>query len=195
MKAGGAAIAFALALALAGCSKNDGSSDAPAAVASEPHATSSAIPKPLASPQPVGELVLTGAGITGAEVGKAWNEVSGAFEKVGGYSNDEFAEGCDSYFHLSGKFEAMVVDNAIIRIDVTEPGVRTIQGISIGASLADLRQAYGDQLKPEKNPYDGEDIQYVWESKDRGLVFYMRQGKVWLMAGGGEAIRYPEGCH
>ena len=138
--------------------------------------------------------MLTGAGITGAEVGKAWNEVSGAFEKVGGYSNDEFAEGCDSYFHLSGKFEAMVVDNAIIRIDVTEPGVRTIQGISIGASLADLRQAYGDQLKPEKNPYDGEDIQYVWESKDRGLVFYMRQGKCGLWQAAVKPSAIPKGA-
>ncbi len=144
--------------------------------------------------QPGSKFVLTADGIVGAEVGRTWSEVSAAFEAEGGY-DPEFADDCQSYAHRGGKFDAMVVGNTIVRVEVSGPDVRTAKGVGIGSSLAELKQAYGNRLIAEKNPYEGEDVQYVWQSEDRGLVFYMSDGKVRFMAGGGDAIRLPEGCH
>lgn len=184
------------AIALAGCSQSSNGPIPTEQIASSDTSASSTTVAgaPMASdPKLEKGSVLMGEGITGAEVGRPWHEVSKAFDSKGTYG-EEGVEGCEVYEHRGGKFAAMVVDGKIARIEVTEPGVSTAEGITIGSTLNDLERVYGARLTAEKNVYDGEDIQFVWQGTDRGLVFYLDNAKVIFMAGGGAAIRYVEGC-
>ncbi len=144
-------------------------------------------------PQSAPALILTSAGVNGAQVGTFWRVVSDRFEQAG-TDGVSVAEDCDTLKHRGGDFAAMVVDGKIARIEIDKPGILTAEGIGVGSSLSRLKEAYGKQLIAEPNTYGGEDNYFVWQAKDRGLVFYMSDGKVRYMAGGGEAIRYVEGC-
>lgn len=194
MRLGTMAILFAVGGLAAGCSNRDDEAKAPVVATAQPQSkdrlATSATPRP--APEAKSDPVLTADGVTGARIGTSWRTVSKSFETQGAYGDD--ASGCETYLHRDGKFGAMVIEDKIVRVEVYEPGIRTADGVGIGSTLAELKKAYGNRLIAEKNIYDGEDIQFVWTSKDRGLVFYTDKGKVRFMAGGGPAIRYVEGC-
>ncbi|MDP3552089.1 MAG: hypothetical protein Q8R81_17040 [Novosphingobium sp.] len=189
-----AVVILAIALLLEGCEQAGVGDEAhtaaaaDAAIAPQPSEVATAAPD---AAQPDAADVLSAQGVTGAPVGSSWKDVAAAFEIKGAYA--EVGGTCDVYDRLDGKLSAMVEDGTITRIEVREGGIRTADGIGIGSSLAALQEAYGNQLAAEENPYAGQDF-FVWQSKDRGLVFHVEAGRVKFMAGGGESIRYVEGC-
>jgi hypothetical protein len=95
----------------------------------------------------------------------------------------------------------MVEKGRITRIDVEQPTpgevakVTTARGIGLGASLEEVKRAYG-ALKPEtadSNP--GTTIFHVEAGKGRGTVIEIRDGKVTSFHSGLEpALDYSEGC-
>ena len=95
----------------------------------------------------------------------------------------------------------MVVDNRVIRVDVW-PGssLPTVSGVTIGASEAELKELYPDQLEAVPNPYtqgkfltlvpnDPELSLYrlVFETNGQGDVVQYRTGQF-------PAVTWPDGC-
>ena len=87
------------------------------------------------------------------------------------------------------------------RIDVTDAGVRTPSGISVGASAEDLRSTYGDRLEELPHEYLGPDASYTHfvptSAEDAGfrLVFEVSAGEVIAMWNATTDAAYlVEGC-
>jgi hypothetical protein len=99
----------------------------------------------------------------------------------------------------------MMHRNRIVRIDIgpTERGqsvaaVRTAEGIGLGSSEKQLRQAYGRRVRVEPHPYgDANDHYYVLKDAGgrRGIIFETWDGRVsQFRVGRYPEVRWIEGC-
>lgn len=93
----------------------------------------------------------------------------------------------------------MTENRAVTRITVREAGtVRTVSGVGVGDTAADLARVYGWSLRKEPHAYEDAPAAYfnVWFPKlKRGMRFESgTDGRVTAIHAGTEAIRYVEGC-
>ena len=90
----------------------------------------------------------------------------------------------------------MIVDDKIVRIDVHESKHRLPNGLGIGSSADDIKNFYGDKTSIFPNKYDPNVKDYeVSLSKDRGLVFNVRDDKVHAYRlGKVPEVNWVEGC-
>jgi hypothetical protein len=106
----------------------------------------------------------------------------------------------------SGDVSYMVMKGRIVRIAVMRvedgspsiPVVRTIKGIGLGASEAQVKSAYGGLVKVEPHPYGTENDHYLivdTPDRKRGLIFETEEGRVSsFRAGVYPEVGYIEGC-
>ena len=92
----------------------------------------------------------------------------------------------------------MVEEGYVTRVDVSQPGISTAQGIRIGDSEARAKQVYGDKLKVKPHAYDGPEGHYLTVLSSNGLygIRFETDGKKIssFYAGKTAAIAYIEGC-
>lgn len=89
----------------------------------------------------------------------------------------------------------------VVRADVINPSIRTVSGIGVGSSEADVRRAYGSQIRVEPHPYgDANDHYMVYVPRDRAdrnyrVIFGTFDGYVTgYRSGLRPAVEYIEGC-
>jgi hypothetical protein len=103
-------------------------------------------------------------------------------------------DSCNQFPSADGLIHVMVIEGKLTRIETDNERLETSKGIHVGSTEAQLKRAYGSALKGEANHYgEGWDY-YLWSGKDRGIRFYVSEGKVSWIAAGDETIRYIEGC-
>lgn len=102
----------------------------------------------------------------------------------------------------------MIENGRLTRISVINNSpVKTDRGIGLGATVAAVREAYGDDLRSQAHKYEDPPAHYLTSlSQDgreegenlqsaRGIRFEMNgTGKVVLIHAGGPSIKYVEGC-
>lgn len=62
---------------------------------------------------------------------------------------------------LPAGVQVMVFDSAVVRVDVTEPGVPTAEGIQVGDTEAAVLARYGDRAVVTPHKYTGPEGHYV----------------------------------
>ncbi|WGM39394.1 hypothetical protein [Caulobacter sp. NIBR1757] len=114
--------------------------------------------------------------------------------KAGG--NDDPAV-CEVYQFGSGGAVILEERGRVGRISLYEPGLTTVEGITVGDQAATVLEVYGDAAQRESAAYadpPAHDL-YVWRSSEAGLRFEIDQaGIVSAIHGGNQTIRYIEGC-
>lgn len=192
--------AFALismsALALAACQQPAEPTPAP----TEPPVTT---PTP-----PVAGDILTAQGFGALRIGMTRAEVVAAMgedsdpNSVGGPDPDS----CDMFRPARAPegLLVMIQDGVLTSIWISRnTELKTDRGFGVGASPADVKQAYGAALTAEPHKYQDAPAEYLfaWTGADhtspaaRGLKYEVgSDGKVSSIAGGGPSISYVEGC-
>ena len=109
-------------------------------------------------------------------------------------------EGC---YYASGRglpkgASLMMLNDRLARVDVTEPGIRTISGAGVGTSESELKRLYGGKLAQEPHAYIGPEGHYLTLRSTDGRygVRFETDGQLvtGFYAGTAEAIQYIEGC-
>ena len=93
----------------------------------------------------------------------------------------------------------MFENGRLTRISIWKPSrTKTQRGITIGATAADVRRAYGRGLKAETNYYEDKPAEYLtyWTAPGkRGIRFETgTDRRVYVIHGGTSSIQYVEGC-
>lgn len=113
---------------------------------------------------------------------------------------EELTEGCAEmaargFDGITFMFEA----GRLTRISIREPSnVTTPRGIGVGATEAQVREAYGSGLDSEPHHYVGLPAKYLtfWLSRGRSGVRFETDsaGRVETIHAGADSIEYIEGC-
>jgi hypothetical protein len=92
----------------------------------------------------------------------------------------------------------MVVDDRLVRIDVTDARWRTRSGARIGMTDREVRAMYGAQMRVEPHPYtEPEGTYLVYEARDEpfGLIFETDNGRIIsYRVGRWDNVQWIEGC-
>ena len=95
----------------------------------------------------------------------------------------------------------MTAEGRVVRADVSNPTIRTLSGIGVGSSEADVRQAYGGRIVSAPHVYgDNGDVDLIFVPRDRAdrdyrVVFEVIDGYVVTYRSGlYPAVTYVEGC-
>lgn len=96
-------------------------------------------------------------------------------------------------------FYFMFLDGKLSRISIGSPSeTKTPSGVGIGATVEDVRKAYGEGLKEEPHHYLGEPAEYLtyWVKPEvRGVRFETdSERKVQAIYAGNSSIQLAEGC-
>lgn len=117
-------------------------------------------------------------------------------------STDGYVSGSCGYFHtdsLNG-VNFMFHKGTLARVDVMNPAISTLSGVSVGDSEADVYAAYGESIKETPEFYEPEhssDLTYIPDDPNdhsrvsfdvtRGEVVHIRAGRL-------PEVNYVEGC-
>jgi hypothetical protein len=89
----------------------------------------------------------------------------------------------------------MQVGGRIVRIDITEPRVRTANGIEVGSSERDVRAAYGSAIAISPHKYTAGRYLTVADDADHRVVFETGEERVTrYRAGRLPEVEWVEGC-
>lgn len=92
----------------------------------------------------------------------------------------------------------MVVDDALVRIDVNDARWSTRSGARIGMREREIRRMYGAQMRVEPHPYTDPQGKYlVYEARDEpfGLIFETDNGRIIsYRVGRWDNVQWIEGC-
>lgn len=116
--------------------------------------------------------------------------------------SDGFASANCEYLHTNALPDVgfMFNNGTFARVDVTNPVVSTLSGVTVGDSEEEVYDAYGDNIKSEANFYDPENSSYLTyvpdDSTDKHrMIFDVTNGKVIAIRSGRlPEINYVEGC-
>lgn len=205
-------LAWAAILLLAGCGGAESDKGETAAVPAK--RASAEAPAPLAKAEAPAPMVLTAEGfgplrigMSRAEVVKALGEDSDP-EAVGGPE----PERCDQFRPARAPegLLVMIEDGTLTSIALVEGSkVPTDRGLSLGATAASVRAAYGQALRAGPHKYEAAPAEYltIWAknapdgdefSQDpaaRGLRYEIGgKGRVQAIHAGGPSLQYVEGC-
>lgn len=140
--------------------------------------------------------VLRFNGIGPVKIGMSLSELKKALH------NDakEEASGNESCFYVSTSKHPqvvfMIIDDHVVRIDVTQRGVPTTKGIRVGDSESKVKRSY-PQLSIEPHAYtpDGKYLTVHSDDGHLGLRFETEKRRITgFYAGRSDAIQYIEGC-
>src|SRR5260370_42137142 len=129
-------------------------------------------------------------GITLCKLGSALHKELAAYARVD--------QGC-FYINARGhdNVSFMIIDGHVARVEVGAPGVKTLTGIQVGDSEAQVQKVYGAKLKVTEHAYIDTGHYLTVRSSDGryGVRFEADAGKiVRFYAGKYDAIQYVEGC-
>ena len=140
---------------------------------------------------------ITASGMLGLTANSPFSELRGKIDPNGQYGSGDPSwdtQACETYASNDGLVDVMVEQGKVTSLTTTNTKLATAKSIKVGSSEADLRKAYGSELKPQPNPYDGTDY-YVWDSKNLGVKFHVSSaGKIEFISSGTKSIEYVEGC-
>ena len=92
----------------------------------------------------------------------------------------------------------MVVDNRLVRIDITGPGWRTRSGAAVGMTQDSVLALYGKAMRVEPHPYTdpaGKYLVYRARNEPFGLIAETQAGKlVSMRIGYWKNVEWIEGC-
>lgn len=93
----------------------------------------------------------------------------------------------------------MFNEGTFARLETDSPLARTLEGIGIGSTEAEVSEAYGDRIKSTPNVYEPDttnDLLYVPDkSSETGIQFLARDGIVaYIFAGRLHELKLIEGC-
>lgn len=143
------------------------------------------------STQGIGPILV---GMTVSEAEKAGNI---ELDFGGSYRTDSCRYGSTSALE---DIDFMFSKGTLARIDVGNPQTKTLSGVGVGDSEADVFAAYGEQLQRDANYYDPENASYLTyvpsDSSDNTRVLFdvIEDEVVNVRAGRLPEINYVEGC-
>lgn len=196
----------ALALGLAACSGGDGE---PAAVPSpaettlsRPSTTVGAITTTTERPPErlTSEARLRMDGIGPVRVGMAVDKASAAAGVPIRVGDDEFGNCRYAWVPAIEGLDFLVVDGRIARVGVGDGPIRTVSGMRIGATEAEVHRVYGARLTVERHVYHPNGHYLVYTAADPSLqqfsLLFETDGRVVtsFRAGLKAAVARPEGC-
>ena len=134
-----------------------------------------------------------------AKVGMTLSQLKSALgEKL---KQSEDGEGSDACFYVNPTkhphVSFMIENGRLARIDVSAPGIPTMEGIQVGDSESKALRVYGTGLKVEPHKYIDDGHYLTIRSRDGryGMRFETERGKITGFYGGRfEAVQYVEGC-
>jgi hypothetical protein len=91
----------------------------------------------------------------------------------------------------------MILGEHLVRFDVFQPGIATVEGVQVGDPIEKLKRTYGKRLSSAPNFYDERELDYRIQSADGryAIRFQTGEGKVSaILAGDAKAVAYVEGC-
>ncbi|MBC2777972.1 hypothetical protein [Parasphingopyxis marina] len=158
------------------------------------------------------EPQLTAEGYGALRIGMTVDEITAEF---GEDANPEAVGGPDpescSQFRPQRAPEGlllMIEQGVLTRVSIIDPGVETDAGLTVGATSAAVRAAYGEAIQASPHTYveaPGEYLTvwstgtpegpYVQDANARGIRYEVGEdGTVQVIHAGGPSIQYVEGC-
>lgn len=163
-----------------------------------------ATPVPQAVPEQLNTSRLRLDGIGPVVVGMSLDEASGATgQAIRIDPRTDLGRGCAHATADAGQqgLRFMVVNDRIVRVEAGPGPVRTLSGVGVGSTEAEVMATYPGRIRVEPNPYSGhlggKDLIYVPDESSRhlSLLFYVFGGQVQTFrAGFFAAVMAPEGC-
>jgi hypothetical protein len=200
MKKAGLSI-MALGLAVA-CSPSENTATEQEQTAASAEATTEAAEEPQLTAEGYGPLRI---GMTLDEITAEFGEDANP-EAVGGLE----PEFCNQFRPARAPegLLLMIEEGVLTRISIIDPGVETDAGLTVGATAAAVREAYGEAIQVSPHTYveaPGEYLTvwstgtpegpYVQDANARGIRYEVGEdGVVQVIHAGGPSIQYVEGC-
>lgn len=186
-------VGLLLVALLFGCAGPEGEREAGEETPSDPTGADS-----LAGGPPA--WVVTPEGFGALRIGMTLEEASWALGETVEPGEDLASPGC-SYATpeaLPGGTSLMLIEGQIARADVEAPGILTAEGIGVGADEAEVRRAYGEQLRTQPHKYE-EGNYLIYEppgAEGRHAVIFETDGArvTRYRAGRYPEVGYVEGC-
>jgi hypothetical protein len=95
------------------------------------------------------------------------------------------------------RFALMFEADVLSRIDVMQPGPRTVAGVGVGDPVSKVREVYGRAVNDEPDFYDDRERYLTISSKDGrySIRFMTSDGKISaIISGTAKSVQYIEGC-
>ena len=196
----------ALALGLAACSGGDGEPGAASSTAettlSRPSTTVRATTTTTTRPPErlTSEARLRMDGIGPIRVGMTVDQASAAAGVPIRVGDDEFGNCRYAWVPAFEGLDIFVIDGRIARVGVGDGPIRTVSGIGIGATEAEVHRVYGSRITVERHIYAPTGHYLVYTAADPSLqqfsLLFETDGRVvtTFRSGLKGAVARPEGC-
>ena len=142
--------------------------------------------------------VLTAQGLGPVRIGMSLKQVQKALGKTLKYNKYDEDSDCAYAERPDKKASFMFFNYRLVRIDVEERGITSVEGAEVGMTEAALKKLHGKEAEISAHPYGGPDDHYfkiLQKAKNRLLIFETWEGRVEsFRIGTLEAAPLIEGC-
>ncbi len=143
----------------------------------------------------IGEWVVTATGAGPLLVGATEEEAAAS---AGPFEEPYDPQGECHYVRPAGAPDgliAMIFEGTVARIDVSESGAQTAEGLGVGSTAESVRQAYGARVTEEPHVYTDGQYLIIDADADRRIVFETDGDTVTrVRAGRMPEVMWVEGC-